>query len=157
VLNTIAVALVYCGLAAMLAGAVSVVTPLRLLRIQTRQAGVMVFSARLGQGAVDILPRPSIPMPILDVVLRSGFVTIADRRSREIVLGTRLGRGVNAAINFRIEPAGNGASDLTTETRVFAADARASRAFAASWRVVYPGSAPIRVMWRRAIRLRAEA
>ncbi len=230
-LNLFAVALVYCGLAGMLAGAVSVVAPLRFLRIQTRQAGVMLFGAAAvlliagvfapapRQGAtapqtdldrampvwqfgehhsahvratpdrVDaairqvtadeillfrtltwirsprlrqsdggtILSPPSTPTPLLAVVLRSGFVKISDRPSREIVLGTRIARGVNATINFRIEPAGAGASDVSTETRVFAADAAAGRAFAAYWRVIYPGSALIRIMWLRAIRLRAEA
>ena len=42
-------------------------------------------------------------------------------------------------------------------TRVCAADPQAVRAFAAYWRVIYPGSALIRIMWLRAIRLRAEA
>jgi hypothetical protein len=230
VLNLFAVALVYCGLGGMLAGAVSVVAPLRFLRIRTRQAGVMLFAAsavlliagvfapaprqsaaaphadldrampvwqfgehhtahvratpdrvdaairqvtadeillfrtltwirspRLRQQDVDILHPPSAPMPVLDVARRSGFVTISDRPSREIVLVTPIARGVTATINFRIEPAGDGASDLSTETRVFAADAAAGRAFAAYWRVIYPGSALIRIMWLRAIRLRAEA
>jgi len=35
--------------------------------------------------------------------------------------------------------------------------AQATRTFAAYWRMIYPGSALIRVMWLRAIRLRAEA
>ena len=60
-------------------------------------------------------------MPILDVARRGGFMMISDRPSREIVLMTRIARGVNATMNFRIDPAGDGASDLTTETRVFAA------------------------------------
>ena len=70
---------------------------------------------------------------------------------------TRVARGVNAAMNFHIAPAGDGDSELTTETRVFAIDPQATLAFAAYWRVIYPGSALIRVMWLRAIRLRAEA
>ena len=228
-LNLLAVALVYCGLAGLLTGAVSVVAPLRFLRIQTRQAGVTLFGAsavlliagvfapaprqstatprtdldravpvwqfgehhathvratpdrvdaairhvtpdeillfrtltwirspRLRQGDVDILHPPLDRTPIFDVVRRSGFVTISDRPSHEIVLVTRIARGVNATINFRIEPAVDGASDLSTETRVFAADPEAVRAFAAYWRVIYPGSSLIRAMWLRAIRLRAE-
>ena len=82
---------------------------------------------------------------------------ISDRPAREIVLMTRVARGVNAAMNFQIAPSGDGSSDLTTETRVFAVDAQATRAFAAYWRMIYPGSALIRIMWLRAIRLRAEA
>jgi hypothetical protein len=45
---------------------------------------------------------------------------------------------------------------LTTETRVFATDAPTRRKFAAYWRVIYPGSALIRMMWLRAIKQRAE-
>ena len=61
-----------------------------------------------------------------------------------------------AAINFRLEDAGNGETLLTTETRVYATDDSARKRFAAYWRVIYPGSALIRVMWLRAIRDRAE-
>lgn len=61
-----------------------------------------------------------------------------------------------AAINFRLEDAGNGETLLTTETRVYATDATARKKFAWYWRVIYPGSALIRVMWLRAIRDRAE-
>jgi hypothetical protein len=46
---------------------------------------------------------------------------------------------------------------LTTETRVYAAGAKAVRGFAAYWRMIYPGSSLIRRMWLRAIKLRAEA
>ena len=59
-------------------------------------------------------------------------------------------------MNFRIEPDGKGGSRLSTETRVFATDAASRRRFAAYWRVIYPGSALIRRMWLRAVRLRAE-
>jgi hypothetical protein len=45
---------------------------------------------------------------------------------------------------------------LTTETRIYATDTSARKKFAAYWRVIYPGSALIRVMWLRAIRGRAE-
>lgn len=61
-----------------------------------------------------------------------------------------------AAMNFHLEDEGNGWTRLTTETRVFATDDNARRRFAAYWRVIYPGSALIRRMWLRAIRLRAE-
>jgi hypothetical protein len=229
-LNWLAVALVYGGLAGMLAGAVSVVRPIRLLGVQTRLAGVTLFSAsavlliagvflpaplhsvstpqvdldrampawqfgehhatrvratperidaairqvtaddialfrtltwirspRLRRQDVDILHPPSTPTPILDVALRSGFMKISDRPANEIVLMTRIGRGVNATMNFRVTPAGDGSSELTTDTRVFAIDPQATLAFAAYWRMIYPGSALIRVMWLRAIRLKAEA
>ena len=115
-----------------------------------------IRSPRLRSRGVDILHPPSRPMPILDVAQRGGFMMISDRPSREIVMTTRIARNVNATFNFRIERAGDAAFDLTTDTRVFAADARAERAFAAYWRVIYPGSALIRLMWLRAIRTRAE-
>lgn len=69
-----------------------------------------------------------------------------------------------AAMNFRLEDcdaAGGQAAGpctlLTTETRIYAKDARSRRAFARYWRVIYPGSALIRRMWLRAIKKRAEA
>ncbi len=61
-----------------------------------------------------------------------------------------------AAINFRLEDVDNGETLLTTETRIYATDASTRRKVAAYWRVIYPGSALIRVMWLRAIRNRAE-
>ena len=104
-----------------------------------------------------ILHPPSTPTPLLDVVLRSGFMMISDRPANEMVLTTRIARGVTATINFHIAPNGDGSSQLTTETRVLAIDPPATRAFAAYWRLIYPGSSLIRIMWLRAIRLRAEA
>jgi hypothetical protein len=62
-----------------------------------------------------------------------------------------------AAMSFRLEDEGGGWTHVSTETRVFATDDRARRRFAAYWRTIYPGSALIRRMWLRAIRLRAEA
>ena len=61
-----------------------------------------------------------------------------------------------AAINFRLEDAGKGETLLTTETRVYATDESTRKKFAAYWRVIYPGSALIRVMWLRSIKHRAE-
>ena len=98
---------------------------------------------------------PSAGRPILDVATSSGFRRLSEAAGREIVLGTRVGRAL-AAINFRVEPAEGGASEVWTETRVLAPDAASRRAFAAYWRVIYPGSALIRRMWLRAIRRRAE-
>jgi hypothetical protein len=61
-----------------------------------------------------------------------------------------------AAINFRMEDAANGETVLATETRVYATDAPMRKKCAAYWRLIYPGSAVIRVTWLRAIRARAE-
>lgn len=114
--------------------------------------------------------------PLIDVATRSGFVTLAEERPRELVIGTvvkrprgarvALGRDVFlkplppgfaiAAMNFVVSPNSSGGSNVLTETRVFASGPEARRAFARYWRVIYPGSALIRVMWLRAIKRRAE-
>src|ERR1700674_309867 len=116
--------------------------------------------------------------PLLEVAARSSFLPLADDAGREIVLGTLViappgwrpaGRMTpaayqalaapgfaKAAINFKVDDGTRDSCIVTTETRVFATDAATRRRFAAYWRVIYPGSALIRVMWLRAIRLRAE-
>ena len=60
-----------------------------------------------------------------------------------------------AAFNFQIERVGE-RTLLSTETRVATTDEHARRRFGRYWRLVYPGSALIRVAWLRAIRRRAE-
>ena len=128
----------------------------------------------------NILNPPS-KAPILDVALSSGFRLLADEPGREIVLGTlvvrprgaRLEPGKDAAetakrfaelaapgyakavMNFRIEKTEEGCR-LTTETRVFATDAKSAHTFARYWRVILPGSALLRRTWLRAIAARAE-
>ena len=116
--------------------------------------------------------------PLLEVAARSSFLPLAEDAGREIVLGTLViaPRGwrlagrmapaayqalaapgfAKAAINFKVDDGDRDTCVVTTETRVFATDAATRRRFAAYWRVIYPGSALIRVMWLRAIRLRAE-
>jgi len=116
--------------------------------------------------------------PLLDVAQQTSFLKLAEEPGREIVLGTLVAapKGTQrkkdstpedfkalqapgfapAAINFRLEDAGGGETLLTTETRVYATDASVGKKFAGYWRVIYPGSALIRVMWLRAIRHRAE-
>jgi hypothetical protein len=230
VLNLLAVALVDCGLAGMVAGALSVVKPLRFLRIRTRTAGALLFAVAVATTltgllvpaalelvtdartdldraapafqfreyhsthvnaapevvyramravtADDILlfrtltwirsPRrrqadggtilspPSEPVPLLDVALRSSFRRVSEQRPREFVVATTVATGVDATMNFLIEPAAGGASELSTETRVFAATPVARRSFGAYWHTIYPGSSLIRFMWLRAIKARAE-
>ena len=67
------------------------------------------------------------------------------------------GEFVKIVMNFRIEEMDATHCPLTTETRVYAAGPQVVRGFAAYWRMIYPGSALIRRMWLRAIKLRAEA
>lgn len=113
--------------------------------------------------------------PLLEVLTREGFVSLADDPPREVVVGTvilaprgtrgtltpqvfrkRLPPGfVLAAMNFAVRPDGAGGSLVTTETRVFANSDFSRRFFAAYWRVIRPGSALIRRMWLRAIERRA--
>jgi hypothetical protein len=127
----------------------------------------------------DVPPLASQP-PMLKVSEDGGFVLLAEDAGREIVQGTcaqfwRLGdRGpcpgvdspqaflafrepgyAKAAISFRVIPLTSG-SRVTTETRILATDAGARRRFGAYWRVIYPGSALIRIGWLDAIRRRAE-
>jgi len=138
----------------------------------------LTWIRRFGRpGAEGILNAPR-GVPILDVATETGFIKLAEELEREIVLGTAVVRPPGwrpsreptpdqfkelhtpgfalSAINFRIDTEDSKDNRLTTETRVYATDASARRKFAAYWRVIYPGSALLRVTWLRAIRLRAE-
>jgi hypothetical protein len=240
------VLLVDASLALTLLGFVSLVRPLRLLRIQTRRAAALVAAAGLvmlvaglslpvtpprldgpRMALDDVLPdyqfgetheiriqappervfaavkavtareirffrlltwlraphfgeapqsllNPAADRPILDVALQSGFVPLHEQAGREIVVGVVVCCGLRrpvrdalefhalqgslarAAMNFHVTDEGGGVSRLVTQTRVAASDAPAERRFAAYWRVIYPGSAFIRRMWLRAIKVRAE-
>ena len=118
-----------------------------------------------------------IDRPLLDVVTETGFVWLANDPPHELVVGSVIAaprgtRGrltpevfkktlppgfVLATMNFVVTPDGRGGSNVVTETRVFANSSGVKRAFAAYWRVIYPGSAIIRRMWLRAIERRATA
>lgn len=138
----------------------------------------LTWIRRFGQPGPEDILNPPPNEPILAFAMRTNFLKLAAEPNREILLGTLVAvpKGTRlkqdpapedfkqlhdpgfalAAINFRLEDAGNGETLLTTETRVYATDASARRKFAAYWRVIYPGSALIRVMWLRAIKRRAE-
>jgi hypothetical protein len=151
-----------------------------VLRITPRDVPVMVAlmalrslpSLLLGRGALGVGVRP-----IVQQFERAGFVRLATAED-ELVLGA-VGRfwhpsggltrvsvedfaafaepgWAKAAVNFRAARAG-GRTLLTTETRVLATDDAARRSFRRYWRLIYLGSAVIRVAWLRAIRRRAEA
>lgn len=134
-----------------------------------------IRSPRLRSSRESILAAPP-DEPIVGVAKRSGFLMLAEAPPRELVFGT-VGFGAplvithptpadflrfdrpgyaKIAMNFTIAPRADGWSTLRTETRVFGTDDAAKRRFGAYWRVIYPGSAIIRVMWLRAIRARAE-
>ncbi len=138
----------------------------------------LTWIRRFGRpGPESILNAPE-NMPLLEVATKTSFLLLAEEPDREIVLGTLVAAPPGwrpkekptpaafrafdepgfalAATNFRLEDSGPGQTIVTTETRVYATDASTRRKFAAYWRVIYPGSALIRVTWLRAIRHRAE-
>lgn len=138
----------------------------------------LTWVRRLGRSGPESILNAPPHTPLLEVALRTSFMKLAEQPSREIVLGTlaAAAKGARlkknpapndfkalhspgyalAAMNFRLEDASAGETLLTTETRVYATDAGTCRKFSGYWRVIYPGSALIRVMWLRAIRHRAE-
>jgi len=120
--------------------------------------------------------RRSVGAPLFGQFARAGFVVLRDAPT-ELVIGS-VGRfwrptsGVReieaadfegfaepgyakAVLDFRAEPSGAGTL-LVTETRIQGTDEHARRTFRRYWRVIYPGSAAIRIAWLRAIRRRVE-
>jgi hypothetical protein len=154
--------------------AIKAVTPDEILFFRT-----LTRIRRLGRSGPESILNPSEGLPILEAATRTGFLLLAEEPDHEIVVGTavntppgfRLERRpapeefkairvpgfALATMNFLLEDAGANACVVTTETRVYATDASTRRRFALYWRVIYPGSAFIRRMWLRAVKLRAEA
>jgi hypothetical protein len=114
-----------------------------------------IRNPQFGASKESILAAPR-HKPIMGVALGSGFVMLGEREGREIVIGTRVAPRVRAAMHFDVQPQDAGWSLVSTETRVFSEDARGLRAFTLYWRLIYPGSALIRIEWLRAIKRRAE-
>jgi hypothetical protein len=115
----------------------------------------LTWIRRGGRETPEGMLNPGNQKPLLDVALSSGFSLLAEDAPREVVIGTVPIAGTFAAMNFAVRPQGSNRSILTTETRVFASTASATRRFGAYWRLIYPGSALIRRMWLRAIKARA--
>ena len=138
---------------------------------------LLTWIRRGGRALPTGILNAGVDRPLLDVATKTTFVWLADDAPHELVVGTVVGapsgtRGpltpdlfqrtlppgfALASMNFVVRPSGRGGSHVTTETRVFATSAGARRRFAAYWRVIYPGSALIRMMWLRAIQRRATA
>jgi len=141
------------------------------------QALTWLRSPRFGAAPPSLLAAPS-DQPILDVAMLSGFMLLADQPAQEIVIGA-IGFGpapggnpgtaspdaflkfdrpgyVKVALNFTLAAEPGGGSSIFTETRAFATDGGATRAFGAYWRAILPGSSWIRGAWLRAIKARAE-
>lgn len=138
----------------------------------------LTWIRRFGASGKESILNAPPDQPLLAVALRTGFLRLAEEPDQEIVLGTLVAaprswrpkkdptpedfRSLRApgfalaAMNFRVDDSGTGHVLLTTETRVYATDASTQRKFAAYWRVIYPGSALIRMMWLRAIKRHAE-
>jgi hypothetical protein len=152
--------------------AVKQVTPEEIALFRTL---TWIRSPRLGGPSRESILAPRSGAPILETAIRTDFMLLADDPDREIVMGTLLGRMpqavkpspreyielhragfAKAAMNFLIEPEGEGWCTLRTETRIFATDRRTRALFGAYWRIIYPGSALLRVTWLRAVKRRAE-
>ncbi len=140
---------------------------------------VLTWIRRGGRNAPESILNAGSSRPLLDVATNSGFIYLADDPLHELVIGTvvvapRSTSGPHrtvtpdvfrrqlppgfaiAAMNFLVRPNGRGGSFVSTDTRVYANDDSSRRRFAMYWRVIYPGSSLIRVMWLRAIKKRAE-
>jgi len=139
----------------------------------------LVWIRRGMTGGPESMLNPPDGVPLIAVATRTSFVTLAEVPGREVVIGTvviappgvRLAVGLDpmsfrslgqegfakAAIAFQMTPQAGGWTMLRTETRVWATDAVSRDRFARYWRVIAPGSALTRLMWLRAIKVRAEA
>lgn len=135
----------------------------------------LTWIGRGGRSLPESILNAGKGQPLIDVATRSGFVKLVDDPPRELVIGTIVKKpaGVHlalteevfrkplaagfatAAMNFLVVPNPAGGTTVSTETRVFANNPAARRAFGRYWRVIYPGSALIRRMWLRAIKKRA--
>lgn len=138
----------------------------------------MVWVRRGGISGPESILNPPDGVPLVAVATRTSFVTLANVPGREFVMGTVVlaPPGVRLAITptpdsfktltlpgfakatlaFRVEPWRDGWSVLRSETRVSATDYVSRATFARYWRVIAPGSALVRLMWLRAIKIRAE-
>jgi hypothetical protein len=131
--------------------------------IRAVRAGEILFFRTLVAIRRGFLPlresilNPGNDEPLLDVATRSGFELRADDPPSEIVISSCIARNVTAAMNFMVTPNERGGCEVSTETRVHAADRRAEWRFRLYWLAIRPGSGLIRRMWLRAIRRRAEA
>ena len=246
------VLLVYVGFCAVLVGFISIIKPLKFLKIRSRRMGTAVLLSGLGLAIVamtwpvglkqatgnhrridDFLPayhfheihsirihappdrvfraikavtpqeilflrplleirqfperlqgKPSTPLPaepILEAFVDSGFLLLAEELNQEIALGTT-GQIIESesdepppeidspqafvalkdpgyakvVMTIYIEDEGEDSSRVTTETRIFANDPATLKRFAAYWRVIYPGSAILRITWLWAINQRVQ-
>ena len=153
-------------------GAIKDVTPDEILFFHT-----LIAIRQLGRPLpADVTSLPP-NLPLFEIATRTTFVKLADT-GQELMSGTLVRRPPGAErprnpvdflelrsrpgyalalMNFTVTPGDDGASIVTTETRVYATDPATRRGFGVYWRIIYPGSALMRRMWLRAIKQRAEA
>jgi hypothetical protein len=161
-------------------------SPERILRAvkEVTPAEMPIFTLLIGLRALPALLTGkrsrnfSNTQPLISTALSGGFVLLAEQPDRELVVGTigqfwRAAGGAyrvadaqefltanppgyaKAVMNFVIYRKPDG-TRLRTETRIHIPDPGARRRFAVYWRIIYPGSAVIRMVWLRAIKRRAE-
>jgi hypothetical protein len=123
--------------------------------------------------------RTSTRRPLWEQLLASGFVKLGESEGHEALAGTiaqmwKLSGGhspkiagpaefaafnqpgyAKAAMSISVHEV-NGRCELVTETRVFATDTAARRAFSRYWLFIRLGSGIIRRVWLRAAKKRAE-
>jgi hypothetical protein len=80
-----------------------------------------------------------------------------DLRTAQELVAYREPGSVKIAFDFEAEPAGDGWSTVSTETRVLSLDEATGRGMGRYWRLIVPGSGLLRRQWLDAIRRRAEA
>jgi hypothetical protein len=152
--------------------AIKEVTPDEILFFHT-----LISIRQLGRPLPENIRNLPEHLPLLDIMTRTTFVLLADT-GQEIVVGTAVhtppGAGrprtaeeflalrshagfALASMNLAVRQSDDGASVVSTETRVYGTDAPTRRRFGIYWRIIYPGSALLRRMWLRAIKQRAEA
>jgi hypothetical protein len=111
-----------------------------LVRVRGLPRGGSIEGALLGLGFSELERSPS------HIVL--GASGTPWRRHGRLAGWDRSGPGrVQMAVELAAEAAGSGRSVLRTETRVFAADAAARRAFGRYWLAVGPFSSLVRRRW----------
>lgn len=140
--------------------------------------GLLTAIRRFGRSGPESILNAPAQQPILDVATRTGFIRLAET-GNEVVVGTLVATppgfrhraepdarwfqelsqpGIaKAAMNFRVEDAGDRQTRLVTETRVYGTDPGVLRRFTPYWRTIFPGSWILRVTWLRAIEERASS
>jgi hypothetical protein len=126
------------------------------------------------------IPTAVQPGPFLDQLYKGGFIPLAEEPDHEIVFGMvgqfwKLTGGeaphilgpqaflafddpafAKVAANLAVTVDEEGHTRCSTETRIHVSDSQTRRKFACYWRIISMGSAFIRVLWLKAIKMKAE-